>query len=51
MRIIAAAPRGRFMRRPEASPEELAEFETDVLAGFVLGRARGVDRGPRLDHR
>jgi integrase/recombinase XerD len=26
-------------RRPPASPEEIAEFETDVLAGFVLARA------------
>ncbi len=25
--------------RAEAGPEELAEFETDVLAGFVLARA------------
>jgi hypothetical protein len=25
--------------RPPAGPEELAEFETDVLAGFVLARA------------
>lgn len=26
-------------RRAPASPEEIAEFETDVLAGFVLARA------------
>jgi hypothetical protein len=26
-------------RRVPASPEELADFETDVLAGFVLARA------------
>jgi integrase/recombinase XerD len=26
-------------RRAPASPEELADFETDVLAGFVLARA------------
>jgi integrase/recombinase XerD len=26
-------------RRSLAGPEELAEFETDVLAGFVLARA------------
>ncbi len=26
-------------RRSPASPEELAQFETDVLAGFVLARA------------
>jgi hypothetical protein len=25
--------------RAPASPEELAEFETDVLSGFVLARA------------
>jgi hypothetical protein len=25
--------------RAAAGPEELAEFETDVLAGFVLARA------------
>lgn len=25
--------------RPPATPEELAEFETDVMAGFVLARA------------
>jgi hypothetical protein len=26
-------------QRPVAGPEEVAEFETDVLAGFVLARA------------
>jgi hypothetical protein len=26
-------------RRAPASPEEIAAFETDVLAGFVLARA------------
>jgi integrase/recombinase XerD len=26
-------------RRATVSPEELADFETDVLAGFVLARA------------
>jgi hypothetical protein len=26
-------------RRVPASPEELADFKTDVLAGFVLARA------------
>jgi hypothetical protein len=26
-------------RRAPASPEEVAQFETDVLAGFVLARA------------
>lgn len=33
--------------RPPATPEELSEFETDVMAGFVL--ARGCGDG-RCDH-
>lgn len=37
--MALAAVRDLRERRPEASPEELAEFETDVLAGFVLARA------------
>jgi hypothetical protein len=33
--------------RVPAGPEELAGFETDVLAGFVLARAAaGLERSP-----
>jgi hypothetical protein len=34
-----AAVRDLRERRVPAGPEEIAEFETDVLAGFVLARA------------
>jgi hypothetical protein len=34
-----AAVRDLRERRVPAGPEEVAEFETDVLAGFVLARA------------
>jgi hypothetical protein len=33
-----AAVRDLRERRVPAGPEEVAEFETDVLAGFVLAR-------------
>jgi hypothetical protein len=32
--------------RAPADPEELAGFETDVLAGFVLAGGSGRDQGP-----
>jgi len=32
-------------------PEEVAEFETDVLAGFVLARARRLAVARQLGHR
>jgi hypothetical protein len=37
--LSLAAVRDLRERRELASPEELAAFETDVLAGFVLARA------------
>lgn len=37
--MALAAVRDLRERRAPASPEELAEYETDVLAGFVLARA------------
>jgi integrase len=37
--LILAVVRDLREQRAPAGPEELAEFETDVLAGFVLARA------------
>jgi integrase/recombinase XerD len=37
--VSLAVVRDLRERRELAGPEELAEFETDVLAGFVLARA------------
>lgn len=37
--MILAVVRDLREQRAPAGPEELAEFETDVLAGFVLARA------------
>jgi integrase/recombinase XerD len=37
--VALAAVRDLREHRTAASPEELVQFETDVLAGFVLARA------------
>jgi site-specific recombinase XerD len=37
--LTLAVVRDLREQRPAATPDELAEFETDVLAGFVLARA------------
>ncbi|MGH3536586.1 MAG: site-specific integrase, partial [Pseudonocardiaceae bacterium] len=37
--LVLAVVRDLREQRAPAGPEELAEFETDVLAGFVLARA------------
>jgi integrase/recombinase XerD len=36
--LVLAAVRDLREHRASASQEELADFETDVLAGFVLAR-------------
>ncbi|MGB6165127.1 MAG: hypothetical protein WCF33_11620 [Pseudonocardiaceae bacterium] len=37
--LVLAMVRGLRQQRASVGPEELAEFETDVLAGRVLARA------------
>ncbi len=37
--LVLAVVRDLREQRAPASPEEIADFETDVLAGFVLARA------------
>ncbi len=37
--LVLAVVRDLREQRAPASPEEVADFETDVLAGFVLARA------------
>jgi hypothetical protein len=37
--LSAAAVRDLREQRSAVGPEDVAEFETDVLAGFVLARA------------
>jgi integrase/recombinase XerD len=49
--VALAVVRDLREQRAPASAEELAEFETDVLAGFVLARAAAglVERTIRTD--
>ncbi len=37
--LVLAVVRDLREQRPPASPEEIADFETDVLVGFVLAPA------------